>query len=120
MKVSIASTVFQSSLSLGKLEQCLASYFVFLLLSLNVCQCSVSAFAYSFPNCVNGPLKNNAVCDPTKDSVTRAKAVIQLFTVEELINNTVNTSPGIPRLGLPNYEWWSEALVSLDYDFLLP
>jgi hypothetical protein len=78
---------------------------------------SVSALVYSFPDCVNGPLKNNAVCDPTKDPATRANAVIQLFTVEELINNTVNTSPGVPRLGLPGYQWWSEALVRLDRKF---
>ncbi|KAG6865725.1 hypothetical protein C0991_012371 [Blastosporella zonata] len=65
---------------------------------------------YTFPDCVNGPLKSNAVCDPTKDAATRAKAVIALFTVDELIANTDSLSPGVPRLGLPSYEWWSEAL----------
>lgn len=81
---------------------------LFFLLSLDLY--SVFALVYTFPDCVNGPLKNNAVCDTTKDPATRAKAVIQLFTVEELINNTVNLSPGVPRLGLPSYQWWSEAL----------
>lgn len=76
-----------------------------------LCLCSAYAFPYSFPDCVNGPLKNNAVCDITKDPTTRAQAVIDLFTVSELINNTVNESPGVPRLGLPGYQWWSEALV---------
>ncbi|KAG6896618.1 hypothetical protein C0992_007086 [Termitomyces sp. T32_za158] len=65
---------------------------------------------FSFPDCVNGPLSSNAVCDPTQDPATRARAVISLFTDDELIANTVSTSPGVPRLGLPNYEWWSEAL----------
>ncbi|KDQ58994.1 glycoside hydrolase family 3 protein [Jaapia argillacea MUCL 33604] len=46
----------------------------------------------------------------TQDAVTRAQAVVDLFTVPELINNTVNGSPGVPRLGLPAYQWWSEAL----------
>lgn len=66
---------------------------------------------YTFPDCTVAPLKGNAVCDTTKDSITRAQAIISEFTVPELINNTVNLSPGVPRLGLPPYQWWSEALV---------
>ncbi|KZT29804.1 glycoside hydrolase family 3 protein [Neolentinus lepideus HHB14362 ss-1] len=70
----------------------------------------VSAQAYSFPDCTAAPLLGNAVCDLTLDPITRARAIIDEFTVPELINNTVNTSPGVPRLGLPPYQWWSEAL----------
>lgn len=81
------------------------------LLWLASCFGATLGLVYSFPDCVNGPLKSNAVCDPTKDPATRAKAVISLFTDDELIANTVNLSPGVPRLGLPSYEWWSEALV---------
>jgi beta-D-xylosidase 4 len=33
-----------------------------------------------------------------------------LFTLSEKIDNTQNASPGVPRLGLPTYEWWNEAL----------
>ena len=71
-----------------------------------------SVSGYGFPDCVNGPLANNTVCDTTKDPITRATALIDLWTVEELTNNTVNASPGVPRLGLPAYNWWSEGLVS--------
>ncbi|KUJ06340.1 glycoside hydrolase family 3 protein [Mollisia scopiformis] len=53
-----------------------------------------------FPDCVNGPLANNTVCDTKADPYTRATVV----------NNIGNNSPGVPRLGLPAYEWWSEAL----------
>ncbi|KAJ7496078.1 glycoside hydrolase family 3 protein [Mycena galericulata] len=70
---------------------------------------AVVPFAYGFPDCVNGPLKGNAVCDTTKDPVTRAKAVISLFTTTELIQNSIHQSVGVPRLGLPPYNWWSEA-----------
>ncbi|TBU52310.1 beta-xylosidase [Dichomitus squalens] len=65
---------------------------------------------YGFPDCVNGPLSNNTVCDTSKDPITRATALIDLWTDEELTNNTVNASPGVPRLGLPAYNWWSEGL----------
>ncbi|KAG6919304.1 hypothetical protein DXG01_007437 [Tephrocybe rancida] len=70
----------------------------------------VVGLVYTFPDCTNGPLKSNAICDHTKDPATRAKAAIALFTVDELIANTGNLSPGVPRLGLPSYQWWSEAL----------
>ncbi|KAK6455970.1 glycoside hydrolase superfamily [Scheffersomyces xylosifermentans] len=65
---------------------------------------------YSFPDCENGPLKDNLVCDFHADPYDRARAVVSLFTLEELFNNTGNTSPGVPRLGLPPYQWWSEGL----------
>ncbi|KAF5388179.1 hypothetical protein D9615_000074 [Tricholomella constricta] len=71
---------------------------------------NVHALVYTFPDCTTEPLKNNAVCDTTKDPKTRAAAVVKLFTTEELMANTVNLSPGVPRLGLPSYNWWSEAL----------
>lgn len=63
-----------------------------------------------FPDCENGPLKSNAVCDTSSDPLTRATALISAFTVEEKLNNTGSTSPGVPRLGLPAYTWWQEAL----------
>ncbi|RPD82233.1 glycoside hydrolase family 3 protein [Lentinus tigrinus ALCF2SS1-7] len=71
---------------------------------------TTSVKAYGFPDCVNGPLANNTVCDTSKDAITRARALIDLWTDEELTNNTVNASPGVSRLGLPAYNWWSEGL----------
>ncbi|KAK6464314.1 glycoside hydrolase superfamily [Scheffersomyces coipomensis] len=65
---------------------------------------------YTFPDCQNGPLKNNLVCNPAANYLDRAKALISEFTVEELYNNTGNTSPGVPRLGIPAYQWWTEGL----------
>ncbi|KAF9452025.1 glycoside hydrolase family 3 protein [Macrolepiota fuliginosa MF-IS2] len=71
---------------------------------------ALAQFNYSFPDCTNGPLSSTVVCDATQDPATRAKALIQMFTDEELTQNTDNVSPGVPRLGLPSYQWWSEAL----------
>ncbi|KAG9992687.1 1,4-beta-D-xylosidase, partial [Aureobasidium melanogenum] len=51
-----------------------------------------------FPDCVNGPLSNNTVCDKSADPVARAKALVAALP------------PGVPRLGLPVYQWWQEAL----------
>ncbi|KAJ6618253.1 glycoside hydrolase family 3 protein [Mycena sp. CBHHK59/15] len=66
--------------------------------------------AYSFPDCTSGPLAKTAVCDTSANAITRAKALISMFNTSELISNTDNSSPGVPRLGLPAYNWWSEGL----------
>lgn len=68
----------------------------------------------SFPDCVNGPLASNLVCNVSADYKARAAALISAFTLEELINQTGNTAYGIPRLGLPPYQVWNEALHGLD------
>lgn len=69
-----------------------------------------AAALLTFPDCVNGPLANNTVCNTKASPSTRAAALVKAMTIEEKLVNLVNTSPGAPRLGLPPYEWWSEAL----------
>ncbi|KKK14083.1 hypothetical protein P175DRAFT_0470895 [Aspergillus ochraceoroseus IBT 24754] len=64
----------------------------------------------SFPDCNNGPLSQTRVCDKTARPHDRAAALVSLLTLEELVNNTGNTGLGVPRLGLPNYQVWEEAL----------
>jgi len=71
-----------------------------------------SCLAGAFPDCANGPLATNLVCDTTASPMDRARALVANMTVEEKIANTVNQAPGVERLGLPAYNWWSEALVS--------
>ena len=68
-----------------------------------------------FPDCKEGPLSNNLVCNTSANYYDRAQALISLFTLEELIANTQNNAPGVPRLGLPNYQVWNEALHGLDH-----
>lgn len=82
------------------------------LLSLTaVLQCNKVSALYAFPDCANGPLASNLVCNASAAEAQRATAVVSEFTLAELVSNTVNGSPGVPRLGLPAYNWWSEALV---------
>ncbi|OQO01075.1 hypothetical protein B0A48_13318 [Cryoendolithus antarcticus] len=73
-------------------------------------QASAQLTGRGFPDCVNGPLSNNTVCDTSADPLARATALIAAFTLQEKLNNTGSTSPGVPRLGLPAYTWWQEAL----------
>ncbi|KAF9887376.1 hypothetical protein FE257_010231 [Aspergillus nanangensis] len=76
-------------------------------------QC-VATIDLSFPDCENGPLSQTLVCDPSAHPHDRATALVSLFTLEELVNNTGNTGGGAPRLGLPAYQVWSESLHGLD------
>ncbi|KAL4923183.1 beta-xylosidase XylA [Aspergillus undulatus] len=65
---------------------------------------------HSFPDCASGPLSRTSICDRSLDPHTRAASLVSLFTFEELVNQTGNTNLGVPRLGLPNYQVWGEAL----------
>jgi len=71
-----------------------------------------SAAAQLFPDCTNGPLKNNTVCNTGASTIDRATALVNAMNMDEKFNRTGNTSPAVPRLGLPAYQWWQEALVS--------
>ena len=44
------------------------------------------------------------------DMETRISALLKEMTLEEKISQTVNESAAISRLGIPEYNWWSEAL----------
>ncbi len=46
----------------------------------------------------------------------RAAALVSRMTLEEKASQLINSSPAIPRLGLPDYQWWSEALHGYAFD----
>ncbi|CAF1252537.1 unnamed protein product [Adineta ricciae] len=76
-------------------------------------------FVYSqsdrFPDCASGPLSKFPICDQTLPSRERAADLISRMTIDEKISQMVTTASAIPRLGLPQYEWWSEALHGLAF-----
>ncbi|KAI5597766.1 hypothetical protein BDE02_02G087300 [Populus trichocarpa] len=40
----------------------------------------------------------------------RVEDLVSRLTLDEKVSQLVDTAPAIPRLGIPAYEWWSEAL----------
>jgi beta-glucosidase len=48
--------------------------------------------------------------DPAAPAVQRAADLVRRMTASEKIAQTMTTAPAIPRLGVPAYDWWSEAL----------
>ena len=75
---------------------------------------TVETLNLSFPDCSDGPLSGYTICNLSANYIDRASSLISLFTLEELINQTGNSAPGVPRLGLPNYQVWNEALHGID------
>ncbi|KAL2255872.1 hypothetical protein VTK26DRAFT_2558 [Humicola hyalothermophila] len=63
-----------------------------------------------FPDCENGPLRSNQVCNTTAAPEVRAAALVAAMTISEKLANLINNAPGVPRLGLSPYQWWNEAL----------
>jgi beta-glucosidase len=48
--------------------------------------------------------------DPRRPAVERAADLVRRLTTAEKIGQLVTAAPAIPRLGVPAYDWWSEAL----------
>ena len=48
--------------------------------------------------------------DESKDFAERARDLVSRMTLEEKVAQMVFTAPAIPRLGVPSYNWWNEAL----------
>ena len=48
--------------------------------------------------------------NPDLDIEDRVENLISLLTLEEKAGLMVNSSKSIPRLGIPAYDWWNEAL----------
>ncbi|CAA0843382.1 Probable beta-D-xylosidase 7 [Striga hermonthica] len=58
-----------------------------------------------------GPQANQfGFCRTNLSIRDRARDLVSRLTLDEKISQLANSAPAIPRLGIPAYEWWSEAL----------
>lgn len=48
--------------------------------------------------------------DTSLPAIERAELLVSEMSLEEKISQLVNASPGIPRLNIPEYNWWNECL----------
>ena len=51
-----------------------------------------------------------AYLDPAQPPGARIRDLVARLTLEEKAALMSNSTPGVPRLGIPRYDWWSEAL----------
>ena len=71
-----------------------------------------AAYAVADPAvpCTTEPSKSSAWCDPAQDLDTRVDALVKALTDDEKSGLFLNGAQAVPRLGIPKYNWWSEAL----------
>ncbi|RZS28243.1 hypothetical protein BHM03_00061810 [Ensete ventricosum] len=58
----------------------------------------------------NPSTRNYTFCQTTLPVDKRVNDLISRLTLEEKIQQLDDQAPEIPRLGVPKYNWWSEAL----------
>lgn len=51
-----------------------------------------------------------AFCNTSLSFIDRATDLVSRLSLQEKVQQLVNKATGVPRLGVPKYEWWSEAL----------
>jgi beta-glucosidase len=56
------------------------------------------------------PPKKCLYANPDAPADKRAEDLVSRMTLEEKVSQTVNHAIGIPRLDIPTYDWWNEAL----------
>ncbi|CAM9002512.1 unnamed protein product [Rhodiola kirilowii] len=82
-----------------------------LLLPLLVFLSAASAATPPFSCSDTNPLtKSLPFCNQALPISTRARDLVSRLTLDEKISQLVNTADAVPRLGVPKFEWWSEAL----------
>ncbi|CAN1190357.1 Probable beta-D-xylosidase 7 [Linum perenne] len=64
--------------------------------------------------------ENYAFCKLELPISQRVEDLVSRLTVDEKVSQLVNTAPAIPRLGIPSYQWWSEALHGVAYIASVP
>jgi beta-glucosidase len=67
------------------------------------------------PGCVRAlrpgaPDRDAPYFDPRRPAAERAADLVRRLTIDEKIGQVMTSAPAIPRLGVPAYDWWSEAL----------
>ncbi|KAK7275747.1 hypothetical protein RIF29_16869 [Crotalaria pallida] len=58
----------------------------------------------------NPSTRSYPFCNPKLSITQRAKDLVSRLTLDEKLSQLVNSAPSIPRLGIPSYQWWNEAL----------
>lgn len=92
------NTVF----NMGKAQALRFVLFLALLASTGIHTCAVAQSAAANPA--------SADSDASASLQQRAAALVSRMTLEEKVSQMQNSAAAIPRLGIAQYDWWSEAL----------
>jgi beta-glucosidase len=67
-------------------------------------------FLLIFACLINVAKAQSIYLDPSKPIDDRVNDLVSKLTLDEKVHQMMNASPAIPRLNIPAYDWWNEAL----------
>ena len=70
----------------------------------------VLAMLFAWPLAVQAQRATPPYLDQSLTFEARAKDLVSQMTLEEKVAQMNDVAPAIPRLGVPEYNWWNEAL----------
>jgi len=65
---------------------------------------------FIFSYAMNGNSQTPDYLNPALSIKTRVNDLVSRLTLDEKVNQMLNSTPAIPRLGIPPYDWWNECL----------
>ncbi|HEY5408462.1 MAG TPA: glycoside hydrolase family 3 C-terminal domain-containing protein [Ginsengibacter sp.] len=68
----------------------------------------LACFIFLFDN--YGQAQTPAYLNTSLSTQARVNDLVSRLTLEEKVNQMLNSTPAIPRLGIPPYDWWNECL----------
>jgi beta-glucosidase len=72
--------------------------------------CIVIIIAFFINSCVSNSERKFPFLDTNLSTEARVNDLVGRMTFDEKISQMMNASPAIPRLGVPEYNWWNECL----------
>lgn len=76
---------------------------------------SLGVSGQSFACGDGGNASSFGFCDKSLGADARVADLVKRLTLQEKITFLVNSAGSVSRLGIPKYEWWSEALHGVSY-----
>ncbi|XP_023553984.1 beta-xylosidase/alpha-L-arabinofuranosidase 1-like [Cucurbita pepo subsp. pepo] len=109
---SMASPLLQNRASMDSVF----TFSFFLILSLCFCRSSgYSATAFACDAGSNPAVVGFGFCNGSLGFKERVGDLVKRLTLPEKIGFLINDAGNVSRLGIPKYEWWSEALHGVSY-----
>ncbi|KAL8129635.1 hypothetical protein V2J09_018790 [Rumex salicifolius] len=91
------------------------TFFLIVLISVSPSSTTAQSPVYACDVASNASMASLGFCNTKLGVKARVSDLVKRLTLEEKVKFLVSGASPVPRLGLPKYEWWSEALHGVSY-----